>query len=243
VEQIKITGIVTHTADFRDFDRMITILSPDEGVIGLCLKGCRKPNAKLRAAGQMFCFADFELIKRPTGYIMTGCSVRDSFFELAMDLERMQAAGRLCSLTNLLFEAQEDAQRELFALLLSAITTLAHAKRVNPSEVMLLCAIRMLDICGYQPQLDSCVSCGAPVGAGERAFSAELGGVLCDTCAGQDANHIRMSAGAISSIRMAMELPNTKMATFHFGTEIRKQLQQAISAFFSERLEQKIRLD
>ena len=173
---------------------------------------------------------------------MTGCEVRDSFFELAMDLDRMQAAGKLCALTTTLFEAQEDSRRELFALLLSAVTTLAKAKRINDQEIVLLCAIRMLDICGYQPALQECAACGTPVGAGERAFSAELGGVLCETCAGQDANHVRLSAGAISSIRMAMELPNTKMATFHFAESIRRDLQSAISAFISERLEQKIKL-
>ena len=240
MDNIRITGIVTHTADFRDYDRMITILSTDEGEVSLCLKGCRKPNAKLRPAGQMFCFADFELIKRPSGYIMTGCEVRDSFFELALDLERMQAAGRLCSLTTTLFEAQEDAQRELFALLLSAVTTLAKAKRLNPSDVVLLCAIRMLDIVGLQPQTEECVACGAPVGTGERAFSASLGGVLCDTCAMQDTEHIRLSAGALSSIRMAMELPNTKMATFHFSSPVRKELECAMEQFMSHQLEQKI---
>lgn len=240
MDNIKITGIVTHTADFRDYDRMITILSPDEGVVSLCLKGCRKPNAKLRPAGQLFCFADFELIKRPTGYIMTGCDVRDAFFELALDLERMQAAGKLCALTTTLFEAQEDSRRELFALLLSAVTTLAKAKRINDQEIVLLCAIRMLDICGYQPALQECAACGTPVGAGERAFSAELGGVLCDTCAGQDPKHVRLSAGAISSIRMALELPNTKMATFHFSSPVRTELERAMEAFMSHQLEQKI---
>ena len=240
MDRIKVTGIVTHTADFRDFDRMITILTPDEGAISLCLKGCRKPHAKLRPAGQIFCFADFELLKRPSGYIMTACDVRDSFFELTTELERMQAAGKLCALTTTLFEAQEDSRRELFALLLSAVTTLAKAKRINEQEIVLLCAIRMLDICGYQPALQECAACGTPVGAGERAFSAELGGVLCETCAGQDSKHVRLSAGAISSIRMALELPNTKMATFHFAESIRRELQSAISAFISERLEQKI---
>ena len=243
MKQIKTTAIVTRTADFRDYDRMITLLSPQDGRLDICLKGCRKQNAKLRAAGQMFCFADFELLNpRPGPFIVTSCDVRDSFFSLTQDVDRMLAAGKLCALSTMLFDAQQDAQRELFALLLSAVTTLAYAPRVNASEIVLLCAARILKICGYEPQTDFCVECGSPVEKGNFLFNAAMGGVMCESCAARVGGCMRLSPGAVSSLRMAQELPNTKMATFHFSAAVREEVKKTLTAFLSHRLEQPVSL-
>ena len=241
--EIRATGIVTRVVDYREYDRIVTILSPQIGTLQLCLRGCRKPAAKLRAAAQLFCFADFELLSRRAGhYIMTGCTVRDSFFALSSDVSRMRAAGTLCGIATGLFDAQEDARADLFAALLCAITTLAYAPRVHAQEIVLVGALRLLDAGGYRPQTQSCAECGAPIAAGPAAFDPARGGVLCPGCAASDPSHLTLCAGAVSSMRAAMDLPNEKMPTFHFSAPVRRELMTAVQAVLSCVLERHVSL-
>ena len=241
MNELKTVGIVTRTTDFREYDKMITILTPDRGRIDLCLKGCRRPKAKLRPAGQMFCFADFELTEhRPGNYIMVGCSVRDAFFDLATDLEKFDAAGKLCRVMNAFFDGQMENRAQLFSLMLSSLSAIAYASRVRPREVLLLTVIRTMSAAGYEPMMDYCVECGRPIGNGETSFHPELGGVLCDNCAPDHPDCVRLSAGAASTLRMTAQLPNDKLATFHFSEPVREELTKVMTRFLEERLEQHI---
>ncbi len=243
MNELKTVGIVTRTTDFREYDRMVTILTPDRGRIDLCLKGCRRPKAKLRPAGQVFCFADFELTEhRPGNYIMVGCSVRDAFFDLSTDLEKLDAAGKLCRIMNAFFDGLMENRAELFTLMLAALSAIAYAPRVRPREVLLLTVIRTMSVTGYEPMMDYCVECGRPVESGEAVFHPELGGVLCDSCAPGHTGGIRISAGAASTLRMTAQLPNDKLATFHFSEPVREELTKVMTRFLEERLEQHISL-
>ena len=241
MDEFRTVGIVTHATDFREYDKMITILTPDRGKVDLCLKGCRKPKAKLRPAGQLFCFGEFELTEhRPGHYIMVGCSVKDSFFDLALDLEKLEAAGKLCRIMNAFFDGQPEDRSDLFSLFISALSTLAYTPRVRPKEILLLTVIRTLSMAGYKPMMDLCVECGNPVGQGSVAFHPELGGVLCEHCMQQQQDWVKISAGAASTLRMCEQIPNEKLATFHFSDLIREELTKVMTRFLEERLEQHI---
>ena len=69
--EIVTDAVVLRAMDFRDNDKIIFLLSPTEGKISAVLKGVKKAAAKLKYAGEPFCFAEFTLARR--GGMATVC--------------------------------------------------------------------------------------------------------------------------------------------------------------------------
>ena len=57
-----VKGIVLKTKDYKDSDKLVTILTLEKGKILVKARGVKKTKSKLKAFCQSFCFADFELV-------------------------------------------------------------------------------------------------------------------------------------------------------------------------------------
>ena len=55
---IKTKGIILSESNMNDFDKMVTILTPN-GKIGCAAKGARKPKSLLMAGTQLLCFGEY----------------------------------------------------------------------------------------------------------------------------------------------------------------------------------------
>lgn len=55
---MKVKGIVIAENNMSDFDKMVTILTPN-GKIGCAAKGARRPKSQLMAATQYLCFGEY----------------------------------------------------------------------------------------------------------------------------------------------------------------------------------------
>lgn len=60
---IKINGIVLAESNMGDFDKMLTILTPNVGKISCVAKGARRPKSALLAGTQLFCFGEYLVFK------------------------------------------------------------------------------------------------------------------------------------------------------------------------------------
>ena len=58
---IKTKGLILMQNNMGDYDKMVTILTPDLGKIGCAAKGARRPKSTLMAGTQFLCFGDFLL--------------------------------------------------------------------------------------------------------------------------------------------------------------------------------------
>ena len=87
--QTENTAIVLRHADYRDNDRMVTLLSPSRGRIDAIIRNCRKPKSHNLNAGELFALGDYMLIE--TGGHVTVTSVRliETFYPLRIDYDRL----------------------------------------------------------------------------------------------------------------------------------------------------------
>ena len=54
--EFKTDALVLRTVDYGENDKMVTLFAADRGKIGVCMKGVKKANAKLKFAAQPFAF-------------------------------------------------------------------------------------------------------------------------------------------------------------------------------------------
>ena len=54
-------GLVLRTVDYKETDRILTVLTPQAGLLTVKARGCRRKNSPLAAATQLLVYARMEL--------------------------------------------------------------------------------------------------------------------------------------------------------------------------------------
>ena len=75
-----VTGIVLNSIQYKEKDKLIHIFTVELGNITASLKGVVSAKAKLKFAGQPFCFAKFDLTKSHDFFVVKNVELIDNFF-------------------------------------------------------------------------------------------------------------------------------------------------------------------
>ena len=78
----------------NDFDKMITILTPN-GKIGCSAKGARRTKSLLLAGTQFLCFGEYMLFKGSEHYTMNSCETIEMFYNIRTDLDKLKYAAHI----------------------------------------------------------------------------------------------------------------------------------------------------
>ncbi len=179
--QTENTAIVLRHADYRDNDRMVTLLSPSRGRIDAIIRNCRKPKSHNLNAGELFALGDYMLIE--TGGHVTVTSVRliETFYPLRIDYDRLTCGIYLLNLAEAVIEPEQE-QQELFMLLLHTLSRLTFSDQ--EWKPLLSGFLLHFAACqGFKPRLNHCVFCGRRVEDVQPLFfDTEEGGVCCADC-------------------------------------------------------------
>lgn len=174
-----VNGVVVRVRDMGDHDRYLSVLTADRGRITLLSKGSRSMRGHQMAVSQLFCYSNLEFYRRGTLPILKGGTPIHPFYEISMDIDRLNLASYLCDLTCELTDEGEEAGNMLRLLLNSLY---AIARDLYPQEIVKgAFEWRALAMSGYEPDLDGCHRCGAN---DTDALYVDVmnGGVLCGEC-------------------------------------------------------------
>jgi len=171
-------AIVLRRADWRDYDRMATLLTPD-GRIDAVARGCRRPKSPLLAAAEPFTAGEYALFESKGRYTIEQFRATDTFYPLRLDYDRLMHGAYWLRLAEMQAMPEQDST-ELFHLLLRALAHLAYTE-LEPEMLTMAFELHYMRILGVSPRMDECVRCGKAV-EGAAWFDAQGGGVVCETC-------------------------------------------------------------
>ena len=194
-------GIVLRRADYGDYDRMVTILSPELGRIDAIARGCRRPKSQLVSAVELFTSGEFVLYHNRDRYSVEQCQVRESFYDLRSDYDKLLHGVYWLKLLETAALPEESAP-DLFMLALRALTHLNLAP-LPPEMLTMAFEMHFMALIGLAPRADACVHCGRLI-EGDAGFDAHAGGVVCARCR-PDAPLITNGAR-----RVLLKLPRTR---------------------------------
>ena len=174
-------AIVLRHADYREHDRMLTLLSPSMGRVEAVCRGCKRPQSPLLAASEWFALGEYVLYAGKGRMNVSSCNVTESFFPLRTDYEHLKYATYILSVAEAAAQPGEKAV-ELFTLLARSLSRLAYTDK-NAPAVAAAFLLHFSAISGYRPRLSHCVNCGRRLEDGEiRLMDIEEGGLLCVSC-------------------------------------------------------------
>ena len=179
--QTENTAIVLRRVNYRDNDRMVTLLSPSRGRIDAIVRNCRKPRSHNLNAAELFALGDYMLVESGGRMTVTSVHLIETFYPLRSDYTRLTCGTWLLSLAEAAAEPEQE-QQELFMLLLHTLSRLAFSDQ--PWKPLLSGFLLHFSACqGFKPRLNHCVLCGkSPEEDAPVFFDAAEGGLVCESC-------------------------------------------------------------
>jgi DNA repair protein RecO (recombination protein O) len=176
----KTTAFVLRASDYKENDKLLTLLCAEYGKITASLRGAKKPNAKLKFASQPFSLIEFVLSERGGYHTVTQAQAADMFYPLRADVNKFYAASAMAQLV--LSSVQEgSAEPLLFSLVGEAFKNLCYEK-TDARLLLIRFLMDALQILGVGAGFSFCATCNEAV-VGATFFSFDSGAVFCEKCA------------------------------------------------------------
>ena len=179
--QTENTAIVLRRVNYRENDRMVTLLSPSRGRIEAVIRNCRKPKSHNLNAAELFALGDYMMIENGGRMTVTSVRLIETFYPLRADYDRLTCGVWLLGLAEAVAEPEQE-QQELFMLLLHTLSRLAFSDQ--PWKPLLSGFLLHFSACqGFKPRLNHCSLCGKRLGEEPPLFfDPAEGGVVCGQC-------------------------------------------------------------
>ncbi len=94
-DPINVRGVILSSREFKEKDRILTVLTPDRGIVSFCVKGVASKNAKNAFVSVPFMLCDFVLTKSGNFSYMKEGSIIESNSKIMESLEAMAVAGHI----------------------------------------------------------------------------------------------------------------------------------------------------
>lgn len=235
----KIKGIIITENNMGDYDKMLTMLTPNFGKISCIAKGARRPHSALLAGTQLFCFGEYLVYQGTNTYHINSCEPIEIFYNLRTDLDKLRYAIHLNKIIQDVTEENENCYN-ILQLYLNALYTISENKKDMELTVSTF-KLRLLCILGFTPRVQACVSCREKENL--QYFSLRDNGVKCEPCSRQDKSTIYLSESTINAIKYTITAPAKKLFSFNLKNEALEEFKLVIKLFFNEKMEKEYKIE
>lgn len=196
---LRVEAVVLRHADWGEADRLLWLLTRQEGKRRAVAKGVRKIRSRKAGHLEPFTHVTLQLARGRDLFIVTQAETIEAFLPLRTDLRRIGLASYVVELADR-FTYEEGEGAALFPLVLDTLRRLA-AGADDARLVLRYYDVRLLDLVGYRPQLFECVRCGAAIQPENQFFAVLEGGVVCPRCGAHDRRLRPVSLAALKYLR------------------------------------------
>lgn len=236
---VKINGIVLSESNMGDFDKMLTILTPNYGRISCAAKGARRPKSALLAGTQMFCFGEYLVYKGSQTYHINSVEPIEVFYNLRIDLDKLKYAVHINKIVQDVTHENQNCYK-ILQLLLNTLYTISETDK-NLDMVLGVFKLRLLCILGFTPQIMECTNCKEKESL--IYFSMKDNGVKCKICGKQDTSTVQISESTLNAIKYTVTAPPKKIYSFNLKDEALEEFKLVSKLYFNEKLEKEYKLE
>lgn len=125
------TGMILKQMPIGEYDRRICLLTKERGKISAFAKGARRPNSRLAAASNPFCFGTFKLYEGRNSYTVADAEIQNYFEELMTDYEGAYYGMYFAEVADY-YTRENNDEREMLKLLYQSLRALCSSAIKNP---------------------------------------------------------------------------------------------------------------
>ncbi len=190
-------GLVIREKNIGENDRLVTLLTGDQGVIRAFAAGAKNIKSKKGAATGLLSYSSFTILKKNDTYKIYEATPIRVFFGAGSDIVKLSLSQYFCELCAVLVPADTNSE-EYLRLILNSLHYLLSDER--KSEIIkAITELRLASISGYTPNLVACDGCGK-FEDNVMNFCLNDGKILCNDCKKNEYN-IPLNRTMLSAMR------------------------------------------
>ncbi len=172
---VKTQGLVLRETNYKEADKILTVLTREGGKRTVKARGCRRKNSPLAASAQLLVWSDMTLFAYRDRLTLNEAEALELFWGVRADVEKLALASYFAEVTEAVAE-EGRPDPALLSLTLNSLYALDKLQRPLPL-VKAAFELKLLCVAGYEPLLDACAVCGraeprgAPAGPDARGSS------------------------------------------------------------------------
>lgn len=151
-------GLVIREKSIGESDRLVTLLTRDQGVIRAFAAGAKNIKSKKGAATGLLSYSSFTILKKNDTYKIYEANPIRVFFGAGSDVVKLSLSQYFCELCSVLVP-QDTNSEEYLRLILNSLHFLVSEERKS-EIVKSITELRLASISGYAPNLIACENCG-----------------------------------------------------------------------------------
>ena len=239
MKQLKVKGIVISENNMGDFDKMLTILTPNLGKIGCSARGARRPKSLLLSGTQFLCFGDYMLFKGSDTYTMNSCETIELFYNIRTDLDKLKYAIHITKIIQDVITENQNCYK-IIQLFLNTLYTISETDK-NLDLTISIFKLRLMCYLGFTPIINKCVSCEEKENI--THFSIKDNGFKCEACSRIDKSSIQITKSTENAIKYIVTAPPKKLFSFNLKDESLEELKLITQLFVNNNLEKEYKIE
>lgn len=195
---IKTQGLILRETNYKDADKILTVLTREDGKRTVKARGCRRKNSSLAAAAQLLVWSDMTLFEYRDYFSLNEADSLEQFWGVRSDLMKLALGSYFAEVTEAVAE-EGRADPGLLSLILNSLYALDKLNKPLPL-IKAAFELKLLCVAGYEPLLDVCALCGAEEPEQPRLSLSE-GVLYCAACGGGEGTSRGLDAASLSAMR------------------------------------------
>ena len=228
----KTKGIIIAENNMSDYDKMVTILTPN-GKIGCAAKGSRRPKSTLMAGTQFLCFGDYMIFQGTSSYNLNSCEIIEVFYNLRTDLDKLNCAAHITKIVGDVTDENQNTYK-ILQLFLNTLYMISESDR-DLDFIVAVFKLKLMCLLGFMPVIDKCRQCG--IQEDLTHFSLRDSGLKCETCSRQDKGAIAISSTTVTTIKYIVMAPPKKLFSFNVSEEVQKEVELISKLYLNDKLD------
>jgi len=196
--------------NYGEVDRILTILTRDQGKIKAIAKGSRKILSKLGGSLEPFCLTNYIFHEGKRFYIVTSAVVTKHFENIHTDIDKTAKAFYIGELLDKFLEEKQN-HPEIFELFAKYLEGLENAD--DPILIPIFSA-KILEELGFKPVTQSCLHCQNKLVPEQNYWDDIEGGVICPSCHDKFGHGRAIENDVIKILRLIFS------PAFHIGSRL-----------------------
>lgn len=220
----KFEGIIVSEVDYKESSKIINVLTPDDGIIGIIARGTKQVKSKLSGVTSKLTYGFFHINYREKSLSnLLEVDIIDNFKNIRKDISLMSYSLYILELADKVY--RHDFNNDIYKQLIASIKKIDAG--YDYQVITNIFELKMLDSLGIRPVIDECVNCGNKQDI--VTISSYRGGYLCKNCTnGEAITDIK----TVKLLRMFFYVDISKITKLDVSDNVKHELSQFIYDYY-----------
>ena len=230
-------ALVLRTVDYKETDKILTLLTQDQGKLTASARGCRKKGSTIAAGCQLLAWSEMVLYDYQGRWSVKEAATQRLFQGVRDDIVRL-ALGCYFAETAELLAVEGLPSPELLSLTLNSLHALDQMQEKPLPLVKAAFEWKAMALAGYEPLIDGCAVCGT-IPPEEPRFHLREGVLHCARCRDgvEEGISMPMSLPALAVLEHIVHGDPRRLFSFRLEGEALGQLADTAEAYLHTQLE------